>query len=291
MAINYHELKNWQFPDITQSYIEKDAMLYALGVGVGADPLDPGQLRYTYEKELSVLPTMPVVLCHPGQWVREPRFGLDWARIVHGDVSVELHGPLPTRTTFLAKTKNTAVVDKGDGKHAVIRQERQFYDQDAGHDSPIVTIKNTYIALGQGGFSKDNGLTDELSTKTSSVPERTPDLVCDLNILPQAALIYRLSGDYNPLHCDPAFAAKVGYPRPILQGLCTFGVAGYAVLKSCLNYDAKAIKGLAARFSSPVYPGEAIRTELWREDSRILFRCHSVERKVVVLDAGEASIA
>lgn len=291
MAINYSELKNWQFPEITQSYVEKDVILYALGVGVGAEPLHPGHLRFTFENGLMTLPTMPVVLCHPGQWVRESKFGLDWAKIVHGEVSIELHSPLPTSATILARTRNVAVVDKGEGKHALIRQERYLYDANSGSDTPIVTLKNTYIALGQGGFSKNDGLSDELPGKPVSLPDRPADLVSESPLLPQAALIYRLSGDYNPLHCDPVFAAKAGFPRPILQGLCTFGLAGFVVLRSCLDYDPSALKGLAAKFSSPVFPGETIRTEVWRDDRSILFRCRSKERDTVVLDAGKATLA
>jgi len=285
--INYEELRGLAFPDQVQDYDEKDVMLYALGVGFGGDPSDAGQLQYVYEENLRVVPTMPAVFCHPGQWVREPKLGLNWKKIVHGNLDIRLHQPLAPNASVLAKTENTLVADKGAGSHAIIQQERTLSDQSNG--ALLASLKNTYIALGQGGFSADNGLTDTPPPAPLPLPEEPADFVCDLPVLPQLALIYRLSGDRNPLHCDPAFAVQAGFPRPILHGLCTFGLAAHAILKTCLNYDAAAFGGMSARFSAPVYPGETIRTEIWQRDDKLLFRSRTLERDVVVLNNGEVS--
>jgi acyl dehydratase len=289
MVLNYRELKEWRFPDQIQQYDEKDVILYALGVGYGFDPLDAGQLRYVYEKNLCVAPTMPVVFCHPGQWVTEPSFGLTWARIVHGEQAIRLHRPLCTNATIFAKTKNVAVSDKGLGKAAIIRQERTLFDQVSG--DLLATTNSTYLALADGGFAASSGGADEAPAPPPPTPDRSPDRVCDLAIPPQAALIYRLSGDINPLHVDPSVAEKAGFPRPILQGLCSFGLAGHALLRTWCAYDSLSFQAMSVRFSAPVYPGETICTEMWREGNTVSFQARSLERGLLVLSNGVAEIA
>lgn len=285
MAINYQQLKNRDFPVIEHSYSERDTMLYALGVGVGCDPLDTRALRYVYEDGLLALPTMAAVLAYPGFWIKEPDTGVDWTQVLHADQDIVIHRPLPTAGTVRAQTRVSEIIDKGPGKGAFIYSGRTVVDAATGE--PICTLSQNTMARGHGGFG---GAATE-PPAPHPVPTGEPDLICDLPTLPQAALIYRLSGDYNPLHADPAVARQGGFERPILHGMCTFGVAGHAVLKMCCDYDARRFHSIKARFSAPVYPGETIRTEIWREAGGVAFRCKVVERDLVVINNGHCGLS
>jgi len=291
--INYQALKSRHFPDIVQTYVERDTMLYALGIGFGHDPMDEQQLQYVYEKNLRALPMMAAVLGYPGFWVKEPDTGIDWVRILHGEQSIRIHKPLPVAGTVVGKLHIKAIVDKGKDRGALLLQEREVFDQKTGE--LLATVDSLSFARGDGGFSEvaGNGPKggDPAPPPPPPTPETAPEIVCDLPTLPQAALIYRLSGDYNPLHAEPAVAAAAKFPRPILHGLATYGVAGHAILKTCCNYDATRLKSLAVRFSAPVYPGETIRTEIWRSGSRVQYRARVLERDIVVLSHGVAEVA
>ena len=194
-----------------------------------------------------------------------------------------IHNPLPTSATIKAKSKVTGLVDKGADKGALILTERTLKDAESGLD--LATLTSTTFARGNGGY---DGPSDE-APRPHKVPEREPDFAVDLTTLDMAALIYRLSGDYNPLHASPSVAKAAGFPKPILHGLCSLGVAGHAILKGCCDYDAKRLKSLQLRFSSPVYPGETW-TEIWRDGANISFKSKIVERDVVVLDNGHATV-
>jgi len=291
--INYKALKNRHFPDVVQTYVERDTMLYALGIGFGHDPMDERQLQYVYEKNLKALPTMAAVLGYPGFWVKEPDTGIDWVRILHGEQSIRIHQPLPVAGTVVGKLKLKAIVDKGKDRGALLLQEREVFDKRTG--TLLATVDSLSFARGDGGFSEaaDNGPKggDPAPPTPPATPDSPPDVVCDLPTLPQAALIYRLSGDYNPLHAEPAVATAAKFPRPILHGLATYGVAGHAILRTCCDYDAARLKYLAVRFSAPVYPGETIRTEIWRSGERIQYRARVLERDLVVLSHGVAEVA
>ena len=285
MPLDYDRLLNWDFPDIEQSYTTTDTILYALGIGLGADPLDARQLRFVYEEGLAALPSMCVVLGSPGFWLKEQDTGVDWVRVLHGEQGLELHRPLPPAGTVIGRMRVSGIVDKGADKGALIYTEKELIDKASGE--PIATLTSTTFARGDGGF----GGPAVSTPPPHAIPERAPDETCDLPTLPQAALIYRLSGDRNPLHADPAVARKAGFEAPILHGLCTLGNAAHAILKSSCDYDPARFKSLQLRFSAPVYPGETIRTELWRDDSVISFRSRAVERDVVVLNNGRAVVA
>jgi acyl dehydratase len=285
MAIDPDKLLNWPFREVVQSYTKRDTILYALGVGLSMDPVDEAQLRYTYEDGLCALPSMAVVLAGPGFWVRDPKSGIDWVKVLHGEQGLEIHKPLPAEATVAATARVTDVIDKGAGRGALLLQERTVYDTATG--DKLATLTSTTFARGDGGF----GGKSEGGRRVHALPERAPDAVCDLPTLPQAALIYRLSGDYNPLHADPKVARAAGFKAPILHGLCTLGVAAHAILKVQCGYDPARFKSLALRFSAPVYPGEAIRTEMWRDGHVVSFRARVVERDVVVLNNGRAEVA
>jgi acyl dehydratase len=195
-----------------------------------------------------------------------------------------MHKPLAGSGTVTSKTRVLDVVDKGEGKGAIVYSERTLSDKVSG--DLICTIVQTTFCRGDGGF----GGPPRPQRPVHVIPERAPDLVCELATRPEAALIYRLSADLNPLHADPAVAKAAGFPKPILHGLATFGVAGHAVLKMVCGYDPARLASIAGRFSAPVYPGETIRTELWRDGDVVSFRAKVVERDVVAINNGRAAL-
>lgn len=285
MPIDYQKLKNWPFPDLEHRYEAKDTILYALGVGCGADPMDRTELPFVYEDGLKALPTMAVVLGYPGFWLKDPATGVDWRKILHGEQGLVIHKPLPASGTVIGRTRVTEIVDKGPGKGALLYSDRDVLDKATG--DLLATLTSTTFIRGEGGFGGPSGP----SPAPHALPERAPDIAVDLKTLPQAALIYRLSGDDNPLHADPDVAAAAGFERPILHGLCSYAVAGRAVLKACCGNDPTRLKRFDLRFSAPVMPGETIRTEIWRDGSTVSFRARVVERDVVVLNNGRAEVA
>ena len=226
-----------------------------------------------------------IVLAAAFGWARDPASGINYTKVVHGEQSLLLHKPLPASGTIIGKTHISHLIDKGADKGAVIYQARELFDQKTG--DKLATVQSATFARGDGGF----GRTDAPPPAAPATPDGKPDAVCDIPTLPQAALIYRLSGDYNPLHAEPAIGRAAGFKQPILHGLCTYGVAGRAILKTICGYDSSKLLGVAVRFSSPVYPGETIRTEMYRDGKRVLFRSRVVERDVVVLSNGVATLA
>ncbi|MCF8468279.1 MAG: MaoC family dehydratase N-terminal domain-containing protein [Sneathiella sp.] len=285
MAIDYDKLVNWKFDDVEQTYSSRDTILYALGVGLSMDPLDMDQLRFTYEEDLQALPTMGVVLASPGFFLKQPEYGVDWVKVLHGEQGFEIHKQFPAQSTVIGTTKITEIVDKGEGKGALLYSTREIYEKSTGDH--LATLSSTTFCRGDGGFGgpKTGGAAPHV------LPDRAPDSTVELPTLDQAALIYRLSGDYNPLHADPRIAKSAGFKAPILHGLCSLGVAGHAILKQACGYDPAKLKALRLRFSSPVYPGETIVTEMWHDGDVTSFRCRVKERDIVVLNNGYAKIS
>lgn len=272
------------FPEIQARYTRRDTMLYALGVGACANPLDERELRYVYEANLQALPSLSCVLAHPGFWIKEPELGVDWVRLVHAEQHFSLSAPLPPESDVVGRFRVTGVVDKGPEKGALMYMEKALYLPDG---SPLGTVGSTYFLRGDGGC----GNWGEPGRELPATPERKPDGAIDQPMLPIAALIYRLSGDYNPLHADPGIARKAGFDRPILHGLCTYGVACLSLVRAVCGDDASRLRGMGARFTKPVFPGETLRTEYWIDtDGAVQFRVLSVERDVVVLDRGTATV-
>jgi len=265
MAINYDKLMSLRIPEVEHTYTNKDAILYALGVGLGHDPLDRHQLEFVYEKNLKALPTFSCVLGYPGFWVRDLDSGIDSVRTVNGEQGFVLHAPLKPAGTVIGRTKITGVVDKGQGKGALVYTSRDVIDKASGQ--LVATVTQTTFCRADGGFG---GPRD--SAPVHELPTRGPDMVCDLGTRPEQAIIYRLSADMNPLHIDPDVAKAAGFDKPILHGLGTFGVVGHALLKTVCNYDPSRVRSFSGRFSSPVFPGETIRTELWVDGNVVSFR-------------------
>ncbi len=285
MAIDPDKLRNWKLADVAHRYTERDTILYALGVGLGSDPTDPRQLRYVYERDLAALPSMAVVLAHPGFWLRDPATGVDWAQVLHVGQTLRLHAALPPAGEVVGTTRVTGLADKGAGKGALLTSAREVRDRASG--KLLATLTGATLCRGDGGF----GGPREVSAPPHPLPGRPPDWVCDLPTLPQAALIYRLSGDDNPLHADPEVARRAGFERPILHGLCTLGVAAHALLREACDYDAGRMRSLDVRFSAPVFPGETIRTEMWRDGGVVSFRASVPARGILALNHGRAEIA
>ncbi len=286
MVLDPQKILNWPFRPVEQTYSERDTILYALGCGLGIDPLDEAQLRFVFEEpELLALPSMAAVLSPPGFWARHPDSGIDWVRILHGEQAMEIHKLLPAAARVVATTQVTDIVDKGAGRGALLFLRRTVTEAKTGE--ALATLRSTTFARGDGGC----GGTTETAPPPHPVPDRAPDLVCDLPTAPNSALIYRLSGDPNPLHASPSVARAAGFDRPILHGLCSWGVAGHAILKTCCDYDPARLRAMALRFSAPVYPGETIRTEMWRDGAVVSFRARVAERDAVVLNNGRAEIA
>jgi acyl dehydratase len=285
MALDVEKLRNWKFDDVVQAFTKRDTMLYALGVGCGSDPLEESDLRYVYEDNLVALPTMVTVLGYQGFWLKESGTGVDWRKVVHGEQSITIHAPVPNSGTFIGRSRITGLIDKGKERGAILVSERRIIEKESG--THIATLVGTSFMRGDGGFGVSSGEAPSVHT----LPEKAPDATLDIATLPRQALIYRLSGDMNPLHADPAVSAVAGFRAPILHGLCSFGVAGRALAKLVCGSDATLIKHMQVRFSSPIYPGETVRTEVWRNGSEISFRSRCVERDVVILNNGLARIA
>jgi acyl dehydratase len=286
MSFDAQRLLNWRFPEITHAYTEKDTILYALGVGCASDPItEPDDLKYVYEKGLVALPTMAVVLASPGNWLASRESTVDYSKVLHGEQYLIVHRPVPPCGTVIGRGRIVDLFDKGKEKGAVLYVERQIVDKESGE--LIATLTSAAVLRGDGGFGGKPGPQPE----AHRLPSQPPEDHVDLKIAPNAALIYRLSGDRNPLHADPHAAAAGGFKSPILHGLCTFAVAGRALIKACCGGDPSRLRSLQVRFSAPVFPGETVRTELWRTDGAVSFRARVLERDAVVLNNGLAGLA
>jgi acyl dehydratase len=284
MPFDPQTILNWKFPEVEHTYSERDTILYALGLGCGADPGEEADLKYVYERGLVALPTMAVVLAYPGNWLESKESTADYSKVLHGEQYLTIHRPIPAAGRVIGRGRVKDLLDKGREKGAVLYVERQILDKADGQ--PIATMTSAAMLRGDGGFGGKPGP----QPPPHALPDGPARLSLDLKVAPNAALIYRLSGDRNPLHADPAAAAKGGFKMPILHGLCTYGVAGRAIIKSCCGNDPSRLRGLQVRFSAPVFPGETIRTEMWPEGSQVSFRARVLERDIIVLNNGLASL-
>jgi acyl dehydratase len=285
MPINYDALLSLEIPEVEHRYEHQDVILYALGIGLGRDPVNENELSFVYEKNLRVLPTFPVVLGRPDFWIRDLPTGIDFTTVLHGEEGVVLHRPLEPCGHIVATTRVTDVVDKGPGKGALVYTERRIVDKATG--ALCASVTETAFCRSEGGF----GGPQRTKSNSQAVPERQADHVCDFPTRPEAALVYRLSGDLNPLHVEPAAARASGYERPILQGLATFGVSGLAVLRTYCDYHPARLTSIVGRFTAPVFPGDTIRTEMWQDESGVIFRARVLERDVLAINNGRADIA
>lgn len=278
-------LRDYRIAPVEQAYDWKASALYALGLGYGANPLDESELSFVYEGDQRAVPSLCVVLGHPGFWLRDPALGIDWVKLLHGEQGFEIHRPLPPQGRVRSTHRIVALEDKGADKGAVLHVEKRL--ENADDTSLIATVRTTLFLRADGG----QGAFGEAPAAPTALPEGPADITLDIPTLPQQALIYRLSGDYNPIHADPAIARKAGFDRPILHGLCTMGLACRAVLQAVCDNRPERLRSMFVRFSKPVFPGETIRTEFFRRGSQVRFRARALERDVIVLDRASAELA
>ncbi|WP_328736496.1 MaoC/PaaZ C-terminal domain-containing protein [Streptomyces bobili] len=249
----------------------KDVLLYHLGVGAGVPATDPDELRYTLESRLHVLPSFATVAGSgsPGviSGLSMPGVDVDLARVLHGGQSLTLHRPLPAEGTATATGRIAAVYDKG--KAAVLVMRTEVTDA----DGPLWTNDAQIFVRGEGGWGGDRGPSARLAP-----PAGDPDKTVERHIREDQALLYRLSGDWNPLHADPDFAKAAGFDRPILHGLCTYGTTLKAVVDTLLDGDVTRVRAYATRFAGVVFPGETLRIRMWRGEGEIRIAVSAVER-------------
>ncbi|HWD04941.1 MAG TPA: MaoC/PaaZ C-terminal domain-containing protein [Amycolatopsis sp.] len=246
------------------AWTPSDVLQYHLALGAGADPLDERELRYAYEQDLRVIPTFATVAANLRTFtppaLKFPGVDIDLAKVLHGTQEIEVHQPIPASGEAVAHTRIADVFDKG--KAAVLVQETTVTQADG---TPLWTARSSIFARDEGGFGGERGPSQKLE-----FPDREPDEVLDTPTLPQQALLYRLCGDLNPLHADPAFARGAGFDRPILHGLCTYGVVAKALIDAALDGDPGRVRSFGTKFAGVVFPGERLRTSVWREDGRLL---------------------
>lgn len=284
MATRYQDLLALEIPEKTVHYTARDCQLYALSLGLGTDPVDPAQLAFVYEKDLKALPSLSMTLAHPGFWARDLDSGLDWVKILHAGQSMVMHQPLPSEADIVARSRVVDVIDKGEGKGALVYFERQLIDRQS--EELYCTMVQTMFCRGDGGM----GGNPELKPVVHRIPERQADDEILWPTSPQMALLYRLNGDMNPLHADPEVATKAGFKQPILQGLASFGVACASLIQQCCEGQPERLLSMDCRFSAPVYPGETLRTQVWRENEGLYFRVLVDEREVSAIDNGFMAI-
>ena len=280
MAFDPNVILNWHFPDIEHAYTEKDTILYALGLGCGAEAGDWDELKFVYEKELQALPMMGVVLAYPGNWLESKESTADYSKVLHGEQYLTLHRPLPPSGTVVGVSRIVDLLDKGKDKGAVLYVERKLIDKASGE--PVATMISAVMLRGDGGFGGKPGP----QPPPHKLPETAPSKTVDLKTYPNSALIYRLSGDRNPLHSDPEFASAAGFPRPILHGLCTYGMTCKALTDAFLDGDAASVASYGARFAGVAFPGETLRAGVWKEDGRLLASVTAPSRDNAVVLSG-----
>ncbi len=262
---------------VSTSWTSKDALLYAVGIGAGTN-----ELAFTTENtngvEQQVFPTMAVVL---GWGMGSAMRGIgsfNPAMLVHGEQRVTLHKPIPPEGSATLKSKLVGIYDKG--KAAVVATETTATDESDG--TPLYTNYSSAFIRGEGGWGGDRGP----SGPRNVPPEREPDHEITYQTSPDQALVYRLSGDRNPLHSDPSFAAMGGFDRPILHGLCTYGFTGRALLHALCGSDPARFQHVEGRFSSPVLPGDALSIKMWETGPGEAVFTTSKQDGTVVIDQG-----
>ena len=275
--MDVERIKNLNLAPITQRYDVRDTILYALGLGYGANPLDEAELAYVYEEEIKTVPSICSVLSHPGFWLKDPVYKVNWVKVLHAEQAFTIHQPIPSSGTVRGEYGIAGCEDRGPDKGAMLYLDKTLLDAITG--AKVATVRSTVFLGGDGG----QGSFGAPVQPAAPLPAREPDRVVEIATYPSSALVYRLSGDWNPLHADPQIARQAGFERPILHGLCTFGVACRAILQAYCHEDPSRLRSMFARFSSPVYPGETIRIE-FHETEQIRFKAIVKERGIVVLD-------
>lgn len=286
MALDFEMAMAAGSRDQPYSYTDVQTMLYALSIGMARDLPNEQELQFVFEKDLCAVPTMGTVAAWGARDVRT--LGVDYSKVLHGEQKLTLHKPLPVAADVLVDTRTKGIYDKGKDKGALIVSEIAIRLADDG--DPLCTLETTHFARGDGGFSEAGGDSGR-PAPPHSIPDRPADHICHMKTTISQPLYYRLLGDRNVLHADPKAAEAAGFDRPILHGLCTYGICCHAVLKTICNYDPAMITQFDVRFSSPVFPGETLVVKMWADDAIISFRARSLERDIVVINNGRCIVA
>ncbi|MEX2653938.1 MAG: MaoC/PaaZ C-terminal domain-containing protein [Acidimicrobiia bacterium] len=283
MPIDPQRVLGAQIGETTHRWDIDDVILYHLGVGAGNPPTDVGELEYTYESNLKVLPSFATIPMFSAMMSILDIDGLDInpAMILHGEQVIEVNGPIPVEATVTNHATVEELYDKGKGALVVLRIE----SRDETDSVLFVNTASIYVR-GEGGFGGEPG-----PEPANVAPDRPADHTVSSATLPQQALLYRLSGDKNPLHADPAFAAFGGFDRPILHGLCSFGIVCKAVVDTVLEGEVGAVARFGARFSGVAYPGETIVTRMWRESDGWIVDARTAERDSPVISNARIGVA
>lgn len=285
MALRYPEILSLASPPVEIAYSRRDAMLYALSVGAGGEGLEGGELPLVYEKDMRVLPTLATNLLLQDNSLIDDA-GIDFRMVLHSEQRLRVLRPLPPEGRMVVRTRIAHVADKGADKGAVVDIEHAIADAASGDAHALVTL--TLFCRGDGGF----GGPSQSAQPAHEVPDRPADRTLDLRTASNQAALYRLVlGEDNPLHIDPDFARQVGFDRPILHGLCTYGFACRAVVQAWCNGDPARVHSFDVRFAAPFHPGETLTTRMWCDGSLISFECLSAERGVTVLRNGRCEIS
>ena len=271
MPIDLEAAIGAELTPLDYSWNEDDVILYHLSLGAGDPPTDPGELSYTYENDLSVLPSYASIPPFGVMMSMGVVPGLDITldQILHGEQEVILHRPIPTAGSVTQTGRVTHIFDKGSGALVVL----EITSSDSSSGDPLFTNRSSVFVRREGGFGGDSGPGPRFTP-----PDRDPDHRVESSTMPQQALLYRMSsGDKNPLHADPGFAQFAGFARPILHGLCTYGVVLKAAVDAVLD-GPTGVSSYAARFAGIVYPGETIVTDVWDEGEQVLIAATTKER-------------
>ena len=269
---------------VERSWGYRDSLLYAVGIGAGADDPVGSELEFTTNNskgiEQQTFPTQGVVIGGSGGALGKVG-EIDWGRVLHGSQGVTLHQPIPVEGTVVIEESVSGIWDKGDGKNAIIETESKVSLKET--DEPLFDLRFSIVVRGSGGFGGEEGNT----APQVHAPEDAPDHEVTYQTRIDQALTYRLSGDYNPLHSDPWFATELGgFPKPILHGLCTYGFTGRALLHELCGGDPSRFKSMDSRFSSPVFPGDSLTVQMWVEEGQAIYRTiaqkDSAEERVVI---------
>jgi acyl dehydratase len=283
MAFDPDRLLGWKFGERRQAYTYRDAILYALGIGLPFTEGESSDLNFLIEDRLRVLPSFAVVLASPGMWPKIPELEIDWVRVLHMAHAVRFHVPLPHDAEVVSTARVTSIHDRGADKGSVCYLERDLFD--AGDGTNYATIVQTVALRSEGGYGGD----PLPRAARPAMPERAPDHVETITHSRRAAYLYRLSGDYNPLHADYDVARKARFREPILHGLASYGTACAVVLRRFCGGDPARMKSLDLRFAGVVFPGDALTFSCWQEGAHVLFEARVGDR--IVLDQGVSEIA
>jgi len=280
MKLDPQRLMGLSIPPRSIAYDTREPMLYALSVGLAADPLNEDELAFAYEANQRVVPSFANTLAFDDSWLSQG--GIDLTRVVHGSLKLIFHSLLPASGKAEMTTRIAGLSDKGEGRGGILLQETVIKDIDG---RTLCTSLSSLFVRGAGGFGGPVGE----QPSSHDIPARGPDLEALVATLSNQALLFRLLGDRNPLHADPETAKRVGFDRPILHGACTFGIACATVLRQFCGLEPKRLASLEARFAGPLYPGETLSFTFWREGGATAFRAAAKERGAPVLDNGYAT--